>query len=269
MHLDDDFQIRKILPDWAPFSIGLGFSWENKCIMVNIMYLQVIYVTTLIIHSPPFTGMNPHWSCAIPLALSKLHPLSWTHASLAAGCRCCVMVAPSTPSHRRIGIETIPPTPSCLSTCWRWVWSSHLRVFRRVSVGFDPYTFASCDMSALGSLHLHIFRHVGIGILTPSRLSTHRCWILIPFVSFLSKTCEIGPHPSQEGRGSRRACHGGIRLLWSWGLPGHPWSSWDRLLVVRDFPCFCGGSGVIDVSGRGMGRGIVKTNHNYYRGSFS
>ena len=187
------------------------------------------------------------------------------------------MVAPSTPSHRRISIETIPPTPSCLSTCRCWVRSSHLHVFRHVGIGFDPYTFASCDMSALGSLHLHvfrhigvgiltpsrlstcwhwnphtfasfdtsalgsshlcIFRHVGVGILTPSRLSTRQCWILIPFVSFLLKTCEIGPHPSQEGRGSRRACRGGIGLLWSRGLPGHPWSSWDHLLVVRDFPC--------------------------------
>ena len=42
MHLDDDFQIRKILPDRAPFSIGLGFSWVNKCIIVKITYLQVI-----------------------------------------------------------------------------------------------------------------------------------------------------------------------------------------------------------------------------------
>ena len=32
---------------------------------------------------------------------------------------------------------------------------------------------------------------------------------------------------------------------------------------------FYGGGGVIDISGREMGRGIVKTNHNYYRGSFS
>ena len=32
MHLDDDFLIWEILPDWAPFStglIGLGFSWEK------------------------------------------------------------------------------------------------------------------------------------------------------------------------------------------------------------------------------------------------
>jgi len=44
MLLDDEFPIWKILPDWALFSTGLGFSWENKCIIVNIMYLQVICV---------------------------------------------------------------------------------------------------------------------------------------------------------------------------------------------------------------------------------
>jgi hypothetical protein len=30
---------------WAPFPtglVGLSLSWENKCIIVNIMYLQVI-----------------------------------------------------------------------------------------------------------------------------------------------------------------------------------------------------------------------------------
>jgi len=141
------------------------------------------------------------------------------HSPLIVCCRRGVkVVSPSTSSHRRVGIGIIPPTPSCLSTHRRWVRSSHLRVFLRVGVGFNPHTFASFDTSALESLHLRVFRHVGVGILTPSRLSTRRRWdpytfasfdtsVLDshPFVSSLSKVGEACPHPSQEGRSSRRA----------------------------------------------------------------
>jgi hypothetical protein len=56
----------------------------------------------------------------------------------------------------------------------------HLSTRRR----WDPYTFVSFDTSVLGSLHLRVFRHIGVGILTPSRLSTHRRWDPYTFVSF-------------------------------------------------------------------------------------
>jgi hypothetical protein len=45
MLLDDMFPVGKVLPSWAPFPtglVGLALSWENKCIIVNVMYLQVI-----------------------------------------------------------------------------------------------------------------------------------------------------------------------------------------------------------------------------------
>ena len=65
-------------------------------------------------------------------------------------------------------------------------------------------------------------QHVGIGILTPSRLSTRRCWVLIPFVFSLPRATEAGPHPSREGKGSRWAC----AFLSSW---------WDRAVVPVGF----------------------------------
>jgi len=38
-------QLGKVLSNWTLFPtglVGLGLSWENKCIVVDIMYLQVI-----------------------------------------------------------------------------------------------------------------------------------------------------------------------------------------------------------------------------------
>jgi len=35
-------KIPSIWPSWPCFAAGLGFSWVKKCIIVNIMYLQVI-----------------------------------------------------------------------------------------------------------------------------------------------------------------------------------------------------------------------------------
>ena len=187
MYLDDNFQIRKILPDWAPSSTGLielGFSWENKCIMVNIMYLQVIYLTTLIIHGPLSLAwthtdlVESPWPCQ-----SCIH-----HCGLMSHLLLTVIVAlwllHQHSSHQCIGIGIIPPTPLCLSTCWHWVWSSHLYVFQHVSVGFDPHTFMSCNTSALGSLHLHVFWHVSVGIPTPSHLLTRQHWDPYNFRSF-------------------------------------------------------------------------------------
>jgi len=40
--LDDVFPIGKVPANWAPFPtglVGLSFSWENRCIIVNIVYL--------------------------------------------------------------------------------------------------------------------------------------------------------------------------------------------------------------------------------------
>ena len=124
------------------------------------------------------------------------HSLPPCHSPLIVCCHHGIkVVSLSTSSHRRVSIGIIPPTPSCLLTHWHWVRSSHLHVFLCVGIGFNPHTFASFDTSALGSLHLHIFRHVSVGILTPlsfdtSVLDSH------PFVSSLSKVGEACPHPS-------------------------------------------------------------------------
>ena len=98
-------------------------------------------------------------------------------------------------------------TPSCLSTHRRW----------------DPYTFASFDMSVLGSLHL--------------RLSTRRCWILIPLCLPCRKWERHAHIPRKRGGAANGLEHrGGIGLSWSRGFPG-PRAPWDRLLVVGELPC--------------------------------
>jgi len=137
-------------------------------------------------------------------------------------------ILPPPPSrHRRILLVVLlfpsslsyPPAPCChvilpsssssslSSTHCHWPSSLALSMscrpcsIRRHRVALVHYLgLASFDTSALGSLHLPVFRHVGVGILTPSCHSTHRCWVLILFV-FLVESDTYRPTSLARGEG--------------------------------------------------------------------
>jgi len=59
-------------------------------------------------------------------------------------------------------------------------WASHSLTHRR----WHPHTFLSFNTLGLASTHLPVFRHIGVGTLTPMCLSMRRCWVLV-VLSFL------------------------------------------------------------------------------------
>ena len=40
MLLDDEFPIGKVRAPFPTGLVGLGFSWENKCIIIDVMYYK-------------------------------------------------------------------------------------------------------------------------------------------------------------------------------------------------------------------------------------
>ena len=88
---------------------------------------------------------------------------------LALGLRLCVRPVGAGFHHLRV------------STTRRW---SRLPWRRSTHRHWVPFTFASFDTSALGSLCLRVIGHVGAGIPVPLCRSTRRRWAPFAFVSF-------------------------------------------------------------------------------------
>jgi len=176
---------------------GLYSSCRPRCRrFLPRRFLLIVMSSSSSCRSPP-----PHDHYILPPPLSRrrhillivlLFPSSLSYPS--APCRRVILSSSSSSSSLSSTHCHWPSSLALLMSCRpRSICRHHVTLVRYLGL-------ASFDTSALESLHLPVFRHVGVGILTPSCHSTRRCWVLILFV-FLVESDTYRPTSLARGEG--------------------------------------------------------------------